>query len=126
MANELTIASSALFVKGLKRVSFNKGSSQVDVSGTDYFYGTQIAAISGGGGAALDKGNVTALGLFIGKNNDATTAINILAATGGTVIISIPPLAVVSFFFGSGVTAPFVISSSASLTAELEYLIVEA
>lgn len=128
MANELLAHCSLRYREGDVDVSVNKGSFYDDVAGTDYIQATQIASdtTTSPNGVALDKGNITTLGWCIARNNDAATAINILTAVSGTVIISVPPGATVLFCFGSGVTAPAIRAASSSLTAILEYLLVEA
>lgn len=128
MANEITGAVYAKFVKGSKNEKFDFGTFTKDVTGTDYIKATQVAndTTTSPNGVALDKGNIGTLGLFVARNNDATTSINILTATSGTVIATLAPGEGCMFTFGSGVTAPAIRSSSSSLTAELEYLLIEA
>jgi hypothetical protein len=128
MADEIRAATYAKFVKGSKNVKWDFGTFEKDVSGTDYQRGTQIAndTTTSPNGVALDKGNVGTLGLFVARNNDVTTSINILTAVSGTVIVTLAPQEQCMFTFGSGVTAPAIRSSSSTLTAELEYLLIEA
>ncbi len=121
MANELLLSVTALFSKGAKKASFNKGSFQNDVAGGDYILNTQAV---GSSEEALIKGDITTPGWFIGRNNDSTDSIHIRAATGGANMVTIPPLSTVMFKFVSTATAPFVISSAN--TPELEYLLIEA
>jgi hypothetical protein len=125
MSNELLVEIQAVFTEGLNRESFG-GTFYADVTGTNFIKGTQTAVISGSTAEALDKGNIGTLGWFFGKNNSATITINIYSAVGGTLITAIPPDGIVAFPFGSGITAPAIRSASASTTAELKYLLVEA
>lgn len=126
MANELLTACSVTYSKNSKRVQFG-GSAYVNVAGDEYSQNSQVAAVSGGGSpVAMDKGNITTLGLCIARNN-GTVTINIYESTSAaTLLMTVPAGATVMFYFGSGVTAPAIRSADASTTAELEYLLVEA
>jgi hypothetical protein len=125
MASELSLSATAVYSKGSKRVTFG-GTSSVTVAGDEYIQASHVTPLSGATAVAIDKGNVTTLGLFIGRNN-GTVVINLYESTAGaTLLQTIPVGATVMFFFGSGVTAPAIRSADAATTAELEYLLVEA
>lgn len=125
MANELSLSATAVYAKGSKRVTFG-GTSSVTVAGDEYIQMSQVAVVSGSTAEALDKGKITTLGMFIGRNN-GTVVINLYESTSAaTLLQTIPVGATVMFFFGSGVTAPAIRSADAATTAELEYLLVEA
>jgi hypothetical protein len=70
---------------------------------------------------AIPLGNLTTLGWAAFKNLNATNFVEIRTGTGGTKMIKIPVGGLVIFYFGSGVTAPFIIADTAS--CDVAYLI---
>lgn len=123
MANELTLSSTLAFAKDSRRASVNHGSFNDTVAGTDYIQATQVVTTTQ---AALEKGNITTPGWFIGRNLSSTAGeiIHIRPATGGTNMVEIGPGLEVQFKFSSTATAPFVISATGS--PELEFTLIEA
>lgn len=69
--------------------------------------------------AALNLGNVSSLGYILVKNTDDTNTVQIRTGTGATKSVKVRPGCGACFEFGSGVTAPFVITDSG--TAKIEY-----
>jgi hypothetical protein len=121
MADEIKISASLAMNKGGKTPSLSYVADQFDMSGTDYWLGTQTATTTT---AALDKGNITQPGLMLLKNLDGTNYVELGGAT---------------FTVGNGVirvnagewclfrwrgTTPFILANTAS--CEVEYLILEA
>ncbi len=73
--------------------------------------------------AALNLGNVTALGWIMLINKDPTNFVTLLTGTGGIVFAKLwPGLPAGPFFFGSGVTAPFIKSDTA--VCIVDYLLI--
>lgn len=71
--------------------------------------------------AAMILGGVSALGFCIIVNRDLTNFVEIRVGTGGTKIIKVPAKAGALFYFGSGVTAPYIIADTSA--CDVEYLI---
>ncbi len=72
--------------------------------------------------AALNLGNVTALGYIMLINRDPTNFVTLLTSTGGVVFAKLWPGQGALFYFGSGVTAPFIKSDTA--VCIVDYLLI--
>ncbi len=80
-----------------------------------------IKAVAPTTAAALTLGGVTSLGWILIINRDPTNFVTLLTATGGTVFAKLWPGQGALFFFGSGVTAPFIKADTA--TCPVDYLL---
>jgi hypothetical protein len=63
--------------------------------------------------AAMNLGSVAALGLVLIINRDPTNFVTLLTGNGGAVFNKILPGLGTLFYFGSGVTAPFIKADTA-------------
>lgn len=119
MANEATMLGSLAFSKGsVQGKSLNPGSKQINVSGSNYVEGSMSVPTSS---TALPLGSIATPGCFIIVNLDGTNYIEVLSATGGSVLLKIKPgeFAVGRF----GVAAPAVKANTSACL--IDYLIVE-
>ncbi len=80
-----------------------------------------ITAVAPTTAAAMNLGAVTSLGWILIVNRDPTNFVTLLTGTGGVVFAKIWPGLGQLFFFGSGVTAPFIKADTA--TCQVEYLL---
>lgn len=119
MANEITLSAQLAYADSdLADVALALLTYKGSITTKIYHQGKQSVATSQ---AALNLGAVSALGWFLAVNRDPTNFIKILTATAGTIMVKLLPGAPCLFYFGSGVTAPFVIADTA--TCILEYLL---
>ena len=122
MSNELTVSTSASFVKGTKDVSLSYTGNKVTVSGGDYIRGTQTITLSGDWTQELDKGNITTIGYVTMKNLDASSYVEFAAANDGSnKMLKLKPGQ--SACFPSAVSTIYCIAEADSV--EVEYLIIE-
>ena len=122
MANELLLSIAASFSKGGRTADTrNMGASGVfiDVSGTDFFHGTQTIGTSP---EAIDLGDITTPGYIVIKNRDATNFVEIRDGSGGADVVKL--LAGDVQCFRLATSTPFAVADTAS--CEIEYLLVEA
>ena len=117
MANEFSFTAKVAYADS-EGADFEFGIEQIAATiGTKrYLHAKQNVAITE---EALNLGDVTTLGWFLGVNRDTTNFLSIKTGTGGTIFARLNPGLPALFRFGSGVTAPFVIADTA--TCQLEY-----
>lgn len=80
-----------------------------------------IAAVAPTTAAAMNLGAVSSLGYICIINRDPTNFVTLLTGTGGVVFAKLWPGQGALFFFGSGVTAPFIKADTA--TCQVDYLL---
>ena len=119
MANEITISVSLAFSKGGVGSSLSESALQFDVSGTDYFQGTQQVPITTS--AALNKGTITACGYCLMKNTDSTNFVQVEGTDGDTATLKLKAGEVALFRFNSN--TPHVVADTA--ICMIDYLLIE-
>ena len=119
MANEITISTSLAFSKGGVGSSLSDTSLQFDVSGTDYFQGSQQVPITTS--AALNKGSITTCGYCYMKNTDSTNFVTVEGTDGDTATIKLKAGEVALFRFNS--STPHVVADTA--ICQIDYLLIE-
>jgi hypothetical protein len=118
MANEITISASLAFSKGGIGSSLSDSALQFDVSGTDYFQGTQGVGTSE---EALDIGHITTPGYCYMKNTDSTNFVSVIRATSEGNCIKLKAGEIALFRFEA--TAPFVKADTSDV--QIDYLLIE-
>ena len=118
MAEEITLSASLTFLKGGIGSSLSDTDLTFDVSGTDYFQGTQGVGTSE---EALDLGHITTPGYCYMKNTDSTNFVSVIRATSEGNCIKIKAGEVALFRFEA--TAPFVKADTSEV--QIDYLLIE-
>lgn len=116
MANELTLEGTLQY----KDSSGTEDHMQIldafyDLTSNVYVHLKQTIATSE---QVIVLGTITTLGWAFFINRDTTNFVEIRSGTGGTKIIKIPAGKFAFFFWGSGLTAPYIISDTASCKVE--------
>ena len=118
MAEEITISASLAFSKGGIGSTLSDSDLKFDVTGTDYFQGTQGVGTSE---EALDLGHITTPGYCYMKNTDTTNFVSIIRATSEGNCIKLKAGEVALFRFEA--TAPFVKADTSAV--QINYLLIE-
>lgn len=123
MANEITYRGKLAFLKGGDWARFDFGELTANMAGTKAYRGRQTCSTTE---EALILGElVAARAWVIFKNMDATNSFFVKATTTGFKVIEVLPGETAGpFRFGSGITAPFVEASAA--TVDFIYLLISA
>ena len=120
MANEITLSASLTFLKGGIGSSLADTDLTFDVSGTDYFQGTQQVPITTA--VALNKGGVTACGYLYIKNVDSTNFMTIEGTQNDTPSVKLEAGKVAMYPLNGD--DPFVVADTAIV--QVDYLLIEA
>lgn len=104
------------------RLSLNDGTNDVkkamraliDITGADYYLGTQTVGTSE---EALNLGDITTVGYLLIENRDTTNYVTYRPATGGTDTVRIPAGGFALFY--AETSAPYVIANTASCILEV-------
>ncbi len=118
MANEITISASLSFSKGGKTASAGRSGLQDDMTGSNYFQGTQTIGTSE---EALNKGDIGTPGYIWVRNLDATNFVEIRAGSSAADVVKLMPGKMALFYLAS--STPYAIADSGA--CEIEYLILE-
>lgn len=122
MANEITVTSTLSYAKGnIALKSLSVAGKTFNITGVNYVLGAQSIPTSA---TAIVLGNLTSLGWFMIKNNDAVNPVEIMVSTSGTHFAQIQAGEVFLGRFASAITAPAAIATGG--TVDIEYLILEA
>jgi hypothetical protein len=122
MASEITVTQNLAYAKGqISQRSLGISGKSFNITGTAYVEGSQLIPTSA---TAIVLGNLTTLGWFCIKNNDATNPVDILVSTVGSHFLTIQAGECACGRFASTVTAPAAIATGGSVY--IEYLILEA
>lgn len=119
MANEITVSMSLSFLKGGIGSSLSFSDLKFDVSGTDYFQGTQGVAQTAD--EALNLGHLGTPGWCMIQNTDATNYVTVRFQNDDGDCIKIKAGETACFRFGA--TAPFVKANTADV--QINYLLIE-
>lgn len=119
MANEITVSVSLSFSKGGKSASFKKGGVQLDMTGTDYYHGTQRVGTTA---EALNLGEVATPGMIAIINHDTTNFVEVRHGAVGDDVVKLRPGVPEVFDLAS--STPYAIADTAE--CEVEYLLIEA
>jgi hypothetical protein len=117
MAKELTLNLSLGFTRLNISTSIQSGTTQLDVSGSDYVRQTMSVPTSA---TALPLGAITTPGYCMMINRDATNYVDVLDSTGGNACIRLKPGEVAVFRFSG--TAPAVKGHTAA--TKIDYLLI--
>lgn len=99
MANELQLSAALKFVKGPRKVNKTYGGVMIDITGSDYFVGTQTVGTSA---ELVNVGDVSSIGYILVKNLDTTNYVSIRNGASGADVIDIPAGGVALFQFATG------------------------
>lgn len=123
MSAEITVGASLELDNGIVDVAGPLCSGlRFDITGAKYNRTVQAVGITE---EALQLGETSgSLGWCLLKNLDNTNFVNVKTATSGTVFAKLLPKGGCAlFYFGSGVTAPFVIADTAACNIEILTLV---
>ena len=122
MADELQVGLGLDFKKGSKKLKISEGGVKVDVTGGDYYAGTQVIGTTA---EAVKTGNIaaTGVGYALVKNLDTSINVTLRNGSGGTVTVLIPPGEIALFRMAEAGT---LYAAAASSTVEIEYTLIEA
>lgn len=119
MAAEITVSASLQMDNGIVQANGPLASGlRFDLTGAKYIRTVQNIGITE---EALQLGETSSsLGWCLLKNLDNTNFVSIKTATGGTIFAKLLPKGGPAlFYFGSGITAPFAISDTATCNVEI-------
>lgn len=122
MSQELTVSLSMQFKKGAVNAPPLSFSQKLNVAGTNFKSQTQDIPTTAGG-TLLDIGGLANVGFYMIINLDPTNPVNLLSGISGSVLDTIPANSVSFGYFPSGVTAPALIATGA--TVKIWYQVVE-
>jgi hypothetical protein len=123
MADEVTIHLQLTYEKAGSKVTLPQDSGrlfQADVAGTLFAHKSQNIGTSE---EALDIDGLTAGGLFVAINRDATNYVELRPGTGVTDMIRLLPGEACLFRLSPDATAPYAIANTAA--CDLEFLLLE-
>lgn len=117
MANEITLDGSLVYEDAYGK----KGSLQLFATLASVVTRRIVRLIQSIGTTeeAMILGDVSGLGWCMIVNRDATNFVEVRTGTSGTKFCKIPPLKFALFFFGSDVTAPFLIADTAAVEVDI-------
>ena len=119
MAAEITLSASLTFLKGGIGSSLSVTDLTLDVSGTDYYQGTQQVPITTP--EALIKGDVTTPGMILIQNTDSTNSMELIGVSGDSSTIKVE--AGETQLFRLSQTDPFVVANTS--VVQINYLLIE-
>ena len=119
MAAEITLSASLTFLKGGIGSSLADTDLTFDVSGTDYFQGTQGVGFASE--EALDLGHITTPGYCYMKNTDSTNFVVVRGVAADTITIKLKAGEVALFRHGG--TVPTVQADTSEV--QIDYLLIE-
>ena len=117
MANELTITLNMSYNKPPSSASFNSGTQQYTVVGSDFIRSSMTVPTSA---TAIPLGSVAVAGYVMIMNRDAVNYVDVYTAVAGTMFARLQPGYVALIPFGA--TAPAVQAHTAS--CKIDYLLI--
>ena len=119
MANEISLTGTLAYSDSEGTVESLQTPANLQASvATKQILRTKISAPTTAG--AIPLGNVAALGWAMFANRDATNYVELLTGTGGVAFARIYPGCTAGpFYFGSGVTAPYIKANAAPVQVDL-------